>query len=228
MDTAHLRAKTCTKCGEVKMLTEFVKAKNGKGGLAARCKSCDAIKRAKWYADNPTYNAEYFEKNKDVQADYRKNYWATRSPEVRERRQVYLDKNKDEAVIRVARWRGDNPAKARALSSNRRANKLKATATWADKIKILQMYCDAELLSNSTECAYHVDHIIPLKNPLVCGLHVENNLQVITAAENMSKHNKFIPGPYYPEGNIHFIYLLKPSSCLPTPTPNPDLPGDHM
>lgn len=37
---------------------------------------------------------------------------------------------------------------------------------------------------------YEIDHIIPLKGALVCGLHVPANVQVILRAENIKKSNK--------------------------------------
>lgn len=40
---------------------------------------------------------------------------------------------------------------------------------------------------------HHVDHIIPLRHPDVCGLHVLANLQYLPAQENCKKRNKVIP-----------------------------------
>lgn len=75
-------------------------------------------------------------------------------------------------------------------ASNRRASKRNASPLWADRKKIKDIYTQAKILSLSG-ISHHVDHIIPLQNKNVCGLHVENNLRIITASENIKKSNKF-------------------------------------
>jgi hypothetical protein len=70
--------------------------------------------------------------------------------------------------------------------ARKKANKLQRTPAWANLDKI------AEIYANCPE-GYHVDHIIPLQGELVSGLHVENNLQYLSALENIQKSNKFIP-----------------------------------
>lgn len=43
------------------------------------------------------------------------------------------------------------------------------------------------------EYGFEVDHVVPLKHPLVCGLHVWANLQLLNRAENRKKNNRTWP-----------------------------------
>ena len=54
-----------------------------------------------------------------------------------------------------------------------------------------EIYAEASHLSKETGVRYEVDHIVPLTNPLVCGLHCEFNLRSIPSQANRSKANKF-------------------------------------
>lgn len=47
------------------------------------------------------------------------------------------------------------------------------------------------LRNNYTHILWEVDHIIPLKNKIVCGLHYWVNLQLIPQTENRRKSNAF-------------------------------------
>jgi len=78
-----------------------------------------------------------------------------------------------------------NKDKKRASSAKRRAQLLKALPTWADEKKILEIYLNCPT-------GYHVDHIIPLQGNIVCGLHIDTNLQYLKARENLAKSNKYI------------------------------------
>lgn len=75
------------------------------------------------------------------------------------------------------------PEQHRAANAKRRAAELNAIPSWADLGEIAKIY----LLCPE---GYHVDHEIPLQGPNVCGLHVEYNLQYLTAEENLKKGNK--------------------------------------
>ena len=74
--------------------------------------------------------------------------------------------------------------------ANRRAMLLKATPSWGNQDLVLQIYEKSAQLTKETGIQHHVDHIVPLINNMVCGLHTEHNLQIITAESNLRKGNR--------------------------------------
>lgn len=50
-----------------------------------------------------------------------------------------------------------------------------------------------DIYTKAKQLGMHVDHIVPLIHPLVCGLHVPANLQLLSPIENIIKKNKFVP-----------------------------------
>ncbi len=68
---------------------------------------------------------------------------------------------------------------------HRRKHILIRIPKWANLEKIREIY-------KKSKKGYHVDHIIPLQGKNVSGLHVENNLQYLTATQNISKGNKLL------------------------------------
>jgi 5-methylcytosine-specific restriction endonuclease McrA len=62
-----------------------------------------------------------------------------------------------------------------------------ACPVWGDKEKIRLVYQKAK------EWGFEVDHVVPIKNEIVCGLHVWANLQLLDKKSNMAKGNKVWP-----------------------------------
>lgn len=77
----------------------------------------------------------------------------------------------------------EDPRLAKYHGRTQKAHIKKATPSWANEFAIRQFYlaCPEGMT---------VDHIVPLRGKTVCGLHVEWNLQYLTASENSRKHNK--------------------------------------
>ena len=89
------------------------------------------------------------------------------------------------------KWNRKNKDKKNTYTANRRAAELQRTPSWADLELIKVFYIEAARLTKEIGVQYDVDHIVPLQNRRkVCGLHVENNLQVITHIANCEKGNK--------------------------------------
>jgi hypothetical protein len=78
-----------------------------------------------------------------------------------------------------------------------RAKKYNAFPRWANntstKGRILQIYIAAQRKNLTSRRKWHVDHIIPLYGINVCGLHVPENLRIISKEANVAKSNYFVP-----------------------------------
>lgn len=88
-------------------------------------------------------------------------------------------------------WLEKNRHVRNASTAKRAANRIRATPNWANPEELKQFYRIAAELTEKTGIKHHVDHIIPLQNSIVCGLHVPNNLRVITAKDNLKKNNSY-------------------------------------
>ena len=80
---------------------------------------------------------------------------------------------------------------SRKYCSERKALIRLATPAWADRRAIAGIYTEARHLTLTTGIKHSVDHVIPLKGRLVCGLHVETNLAILSLTQNSQKHNAF-------------------------------------
>lgn len=85
------------------------------------------------------------------------------------------------------------PSKGRMQGKKRLALLRQRTPPWADRAAIRRIYVLAKQATRLTGQTYTVDHIIPLNNPLVCGLHVETNLTIMLHEENLRKGNNWDP-----------------------------------
>ena len=158
--------------------------------------ACVECLQIEWKAAAKTRAAYFAEYNKREEVKDRKNEWYTEN-----REQVIAA-----ASIRPAHvkreyrntWKENNVLKIRADTKARRRKHREATPPWLtrkQKSEIRQTYQVAITLTKTTGEQYVVDHIIPLRSDVVCGLHVPWNLRVITQEENLKKSNKLIDTP---------------------------------
>jgi hypothetical protein len=127
---------------------------------------------------------------------HKKNNPTHEDPEVnRARARAWAHNNREILLARNAKWRRQNPERHRvtmsAVDARRRAAKLKAVPKWADSKAIKRIYWEARLLRRVFRADVEVDHIVPLQGRHVCGLHWEENLQIVFKKVNRIKSNRF-------------------------------------
>jgi hypothetical protein len=91
------------------------------------------------------------------------------------------------------KWKAKNPERNQANNNAWRRRQKNATPKWLTKEQrktINQTYLYAKHMTELTGIKYVVDHVIPLRGENVCGLHVPENLKLLTHEANCKKSNK--------------------------------------
>lgn len=166
-----MSGKRCPNCKILQSRTAFHRDRSAKDGLQFHCKICQANHLRKWTKNNPGRKFEYH-----------KRWVKANAVRVRE-----VDR----------RWYKANVERRIHQNWLRELRKRHRTPVWANLKAIAEFYKEAKLLTAATGIRYDVDHIIPLVSrirsvaqPIACGLHVHNNLQVITHELNTQKGDR--------------------------------------
>lgn len=133
---------------------------------------------------------KYAENNADKVVASKRRYREANVDALRAKGRDYVARNIDAVKARNRRQRKERPWVHAENQRRRQLMSRKAMPTWADRDAIRSIYEKAAVMRKESGIAYTVDHIFPLRGKDVCGLHVENNLQILTLKENCSKGAK--------------------------------------
>ena len=187
-----------------KCVNNHVAERNTKTKACVVCRE-DTLQR--YYSANKELVKErakiWVSENQEQAIETRKSHYKNNKEKVDLKNKNWAKNNKDKRKANYAQWKSvpenyektlvasrkskkKHRAKRTSEAAYRRAHKRNATPKWADLKSIEAIY-------KSCPKGFHVDHIIPLINKLVCGLHVESNLQILEKIENLKKSNRFEP-----------------------------------
>ena len=170
--------KQCTKCNEVKELTEFYKEK---GRPIAACKACKSAYRLANRECKNDYNKQYRKDNKKAIAEYMAQY-------------------------QIKRYHSDPAYRLLVVSRNRLGQMLKGNSKSASTIELLgctpehaRFHIESQFTEGMTWDNIHVDHIQPcasfdLEDPneqRKCFHYT--NLQPLLAEDNLRKSDQIVP-----------------------------------
>jgi hypothetical protein len=161
--------KTCNCCKKILPKELYSKRPDTLDGLQRECKSC-----------HNAYAREHYQANKEKHNAQSKAW-----------RQAHPELDRKWSRERQAKRRKESAYLVNAQTAARKSYIKQATPAWANKFFITEAYHLAKLREKMLGGKWHVDHIIPLHGKNVSGLHVENNLQVIPAQLNLTKHASF-------------------------------------
>jgi len=179
---------------------------NGRG-----CPDCRRAYAKNKYHTDPVFKANRIKSaliqerktQEKCNARKREHYQANQEFREKRRKQINAQKRKrwkqdsewrNKKKQKTKKWLKQNPHKRLAYDKLKNAKRKQRFVAWANQQKISDFYKEARRLTLETGIEHHVDHVYPMVSDYMCGLHVETNLQILTAKENCSKGNRVWPG----------------------------------
>jgi hypothetical protein len=161
VDGAEVDAKKCTKCGEVKALTDYSLDKRSSDGATSSCKECRRHHKKAAYARDRTrslaYAKEYYAKNRQKVLHYHKDYTLRNKEKVACYHRGYFTDNRREILKQQRKYYKENPGIFR-ISRLRRRSKVFLLPSFGEILKEVEPICAlTESLDN-----VHIDHFIPI------------------------------------------------------------------
>lgn len=135
---------------------------------------------------------DYYQRNKEKEDLRKRKYTAQNIDRIRAHGLIYRNNRRDSLRAKARNYYQNNKPKFAARSRARQIAIARASRDFSLGFGVKFLYTTSAYLTSTTLEQWHVDHIVPLKNPKVCGLHVIANLRVIPAVENLKKNNKFV------------------------------------
>lgn len=181
-------SKKCSRCQLMLDVSNFTKSSTSKSGYVNNCRKC----ANEIYVSKAEYISERNKKNRDKNRGKK-----------RDKDSAYYEKNKEKIVARTTAWRSENKDLAKSYEKKWRENnrhvrlaaqaayrsaKDNATPKWLTPLhkKTIQDFY------KGCPKGMEVDHIVPIRSNVACGLHVPWNLQYLPAKTNHAKASNFI------------------------------------
>ena len=162
----------------------------------AMCTVCSK-KYARAYEEPKEKKQARYLRNRDAILENKKRYYEENKEDIRAKQLEYFKANKEHLYAMNKQWRENNPDKVKEASVRNRYRRYRAIPSWLtdeQQQQINNIYKECKEMTMQTGIEHHVDHIIPIHGKTVSGLHVPENLQILTASENCSKKNSFEAG----------------------------------
>jgi len=177
--------KQCSRCKEIKPMSEFYKRLSRKSGLMSHCKDCNKKKVSEWYRQNLEYckehYKEYYEINKTKILERSKKYHQQNLKYCKERNRKYYKINKTKIQKQKCEYNRIYQREKRQKNPQFRLNNNMAVAIWralkdnkADRcwenlveytINDLEQHLESLFVKGMSWDNYgkwHIDHKIPI------------------------------------------------------------------